>query len=266
MEACPTCSREFTTQRGVRVHHALVHGERLPNRTCAECGNEFHCEHAKKYCSEECLANAAPFAGEANPNYKGGKERTECELCGQSFEYYPSEKEGRFCSTCVEVKQWQEPPKISGADNPRWKGGKISQLCEICGNSVERWPSEFSEVVLCGEKCRGTWLSETFTGEGHPNWEGGDPGPYGKGWANVRREALERDGYTCLVCGATKEELGRNPDVHHIVPVRTFVDDPARSIEDAHRLENVISLCLPCHRKADAGKISATELASFIRA
>jgi hypothetical protein len=30
--------------------------------------------------------------------------------------------------------------------------------------------------------------------------------------------------------------------------------------EDAHALDNVVSLCVACHRKADFGKIPATEL------
>jgi DEAD/DEAH box helicase domain-containing protein len=57
----------------------------------------------------------------------------------------------------------------------------------------------------------------------------------------VRRAALERDGHTCQVCGA-----GEPLDVHHKQPLRSF-----RSFEEGNRLENLISLCPNCHRRAE---------------
>jgi 5-methylcytosine-specific restriction endonuclease McrA len=123
-----------------------------------------------------------------------------------------------------------------------------------------------NEVTVCSEECRGTWLSEAFSGDGHPNWRGGGNEPYGKGWATVRRQALERDGYECRICGTTREELGRNPDVHHIVPVRLFIESDDREKTDAHRLDNVISLCIACHRKADHGQIARKTLRELIGA
>jgi len=116
------------------------------------------------------------------------------------------------------------------------------------------------EVTLCSRECHASWLSEQFTGEGHPNWEGGTVGPYGKGWNAVREAALERDGHECVVCGTTADELGRNPDVHHVVPVRAFVETPVLAERDAHTLDNVVSLCPPCHRRAEFGCISRPEL------
>lgn len=263
---CPACRREFETRRGLGVHHSRVHGERLPNRTCANCGEAFYEDYAKKYCSEACRRRGVSFEGEANPNYRGGKDTAECEICGASFEYYSSEKAGRFCPECVENEPWQRPPTIRGAEHPRWSGGKVQRECVICGDTVERYPSGFvSEVVLCSEPCRRTWLSGAFTGEGHPNWKGGGNEAYGSGWGELREEALERDGRSCVACGKTREEIGRNPDVHHIVPVRWFAESNEHTREEAHRLENVVSLCVKCHRKADFGKISVDALNVLIR-
>lgn len=106
-------------------------------------------------------------------------------------------------------------------------------------------------MSFAGSECRYDWFSERFTGEGHPNWKGGDTGNYGPGWNRVRREASERDGYECVNCGAAKSEVGRNPDVYHIVSVRVFATTPGWQKTDAHRLTNVVSLCLDCHRNAD---------------
>jgi len=54
---------------------------------------------------------------------------------------------------------------------------------------------------------------------------------------------LERDNYTCQVCGfqANSWQEAQNLDVHHIVPVSKGGEclDP----------ENLITLCKKCHRK-----------------
>ena len=172
-------------------------------------------------------------------------------------------KKGLYCSTCVETENWRNTPDLSGEHNGKWNGGKLKLECETCGVPVHRYPSNVGEHgFFCGTECRSAWLSEHYTGENHPHWRGGSSGTnaYGPGWAKMRRRALERDAYTCQHCGTTKEELGRNPDVHHIIPVRAFVEMPVMMVEDAHYLENLVSLCIPCHRKAEFGKISQEEL------
>jgi len=257
----PDVRRTFDTRRGLGVHHSLVHGERIPNRRCASCGDSFYSEFDKKYCPRACRRGGVSFEGEANPNFRGAKESTECEICGASFAYYPSGKVGRFCPNCVENEPWQTPPVASGADRPRWNGGNVRRECVTCGDTVERYPSGFvSDVVLCSERCRRAWMSETFTGDGHPNWEGGGNEAYGSGWNALRKAALERDGYRCVVCGTSADDIGRNPDVHHIVPLRWSVASDVHERADAHRLENVVCLCVGCHRKAEFGKISAGSL------
>ena len=138
------------------------------------------------------------------------------------------------------------------------------ETCDRCGERFERYPSHIGDNVFCGEPCRRAWLSEAFTGDGHPNWKGGGNEEYGKGWRAVRQRALERDNYSCRVCGQSREELGRNPDVHHIRPVRSFIESENHTREDAHYIENVISLCISCHRKAEFEKIDAEHLRSLI--
>lgn len=263
---CPTCGREFDSRRGLGVHHVHAHEERLPNRVCANCDQSFYAEYEKKYCSPACRASGVSFEGENNPNYSGATEEATCRLCGTEFTYYPSDKEGLFCPDCVAENEWQTLPGIDGTDNPRWNGGKLTVSCTVCGTAVERYPSEFgSDVVCCSTDCRREWLSETFAGAGHPNWKGGTNEPYGQGWAKVRREALERDHYCCRVCQKSRADIGRNPDVHHIIPVRVFIESDDFEKEDAHTLDNVVSLCIDCHRKADVGNISAEKLRALIR-
>jgi RNA-directed DNA polymerase len=61
------------------------------------------------------------------------------------------------------------------------------------------------------------------------------------GWADIRRQAMERDGYACRLCQAPV-----TPDtceVDHISPVWRF-----KRPVDANTLANAWTLCIPCHR------------------
>jgi DEAD/DEAH box helicase domain-containing protein len=72
-----------------------------------------------------------------------------------------------------------------------------------------------------------------------------DPNDYGPGWNRLREAVRRRDGYCCQVCGAA-EDAGRQHDVHHKVPFRAFL-----SAAEANRVDNLITLCPACHRKAE---------------
>lgn len=261
MHECPTCEKMFETRRGLGVHHSSIHNERLPNRVCAYCESEFYCEYQKKYCSDSCRRQAVSFEGTNNPAYRGAKKTAECAVCGEEFDYYPSEKRGLYCASCVADSAWQHEVNLTGSDNPRWSGGDQTLECDVCGTSfVREQKSISSENSFCSRECQYKWLSDAFAGDGHPNWKGGGDANYGQGWRRIRRLALERDDYRCRICGTTAADLGRNPDVHHIVPVREFVEEPALTERDAHHLENVISLCIGCHRRAEFGHISRERL------
>lgn len=258
---CPECDLEFNSWQKLRFHHKWEHDESLPNSECEQCGASFYSEYQRKHCSDDCRYNDIDNCGSSNPNYRGGKEQTSCDICGEMFKYYTSEKPGYYCSDCVEHEAWRDPPVISGSDHPHWNGGKITVSCDECDAKIERYPNQITgEATFCSPDCQYNWLSDAFTGEGHPNCKGGGMGPYGKGWNEVRAAALDRDDHECVRCGTTADELGRNPDVHHIVPVRVFVESPVLVEQDAHTLDNVVSLCPACHRRAEFGDVSRAEL------
>ena len=76
------------------------------------------------------------------------------------------------------------------------------------------------------------------------------PNDYGPEWPRLRERVRARDGYRCQVCG--RPEAAKQHDVHHKIPFRTFRDEHASIIrEQANRMENLVTLCPECHRKAE---------------
>lgn len=240
---CPTCGKELSTKRGMRQHHTKVHDEPLPNRTCSGCDEEFYDPKARREFCDSCNPNA----GKHNGNWKGAKETATCERCGDKFEFYPSNKEGRYCPDCVEeADEFLGKPYAEVVDVER-----IHRECDHCGKSMEVLASErkYGAGRFCSRDCLSNWMSENRRGKNHHNWDNGG-GKYVGKWSRARKKALERDDYQCQNCGTTTEEIGRNPDVHHIVPLRKF-DEP----QDAHALDNLVSLCRKCHRNVETGNI-----------
>lgn len=74
---------------------------------------------------------------------------------------------------------------------------------------------------------------------------------YRNEWRRVRKLALKRDNYTCILCGITKEKMLENPtgnrtkdylNVHHLEPPN-------------QELDKIVTLCWFCHKKME-GKVS----------
>ena len=103
----------------------------------------------------------------------------------------------------------------------------------------------FSEALVERLRSAGLWLS--------------DPNDYGPNWPRQRDAVRARDVYRCQGCGAA-ETAGKQHDVHHRIPFRAFVADstrrnglpPDRAWEAANALDNLITLCPACHRRAEA--------------
>lgn len=211
----------------MRQHHTKVHGEPLPNRECKGCDAEFYDSKARRKFCDDCNPNAGPHNG----NWKDAKEVGECRICGDTFEFYPSDKPGIYCRACVE-------------DNDEFLGDAywevrdiehVKRVCEQCNEEMILLKSyvdrDSRNGRFCSHECRCLAMKES-----------NETVSYNEGWAELRRKALDRDEHTCQECGVKKSELDYDLDVHHIKPVREF-DTP----EQAHELSNVICLCRSCH-------------------
>lgn len=90
-------------------------------------------------------------------------------------------------------------------------------------------------------------------GPDHPQWKGGSK-PYGKGWNERKRISVrERDGFECQRCGMTQSQHLDIHDtrlpVHHITPASEVDSDRERN-----SMDNLVTLCSPCHMKVEHGK------------
>jgi hypothetical protein len=72
-----------------------------------------------------------------------------------------------------------------------------------------------------------------------------------------KRKAKIRDGSTCRRCGNSEERIQRKGDTrcgetvsnlhgHHVIPIEMFENE-----EDAHSLDNLVTVCVDCHRKLE---------------
>lgn len=227
--------------------------------TCDNCGKVFSRRESAirehNFCSRGCCGEwlSKNFRGENNPNYKGGAITRICEECGAEFSIPQAwlrkkgKNEGRFCSK--ECREKWLSNYLQGSNNPNYiPESHITVKCIVCRKSFSvprAWVK--GERKFCSRECFSKWLSEHLVGENNPNWKGGFEPYYGCNWDTQRRRTLERDQYQCHVCGKKREEMYREPDVHHIIPLREF-DTP----EEANTLDNLITLCPKCHKKVEA--------------
>ncbi|MDP3184538.1 MAG: DEAD/DEAH box helicase, partial [Anaerolineales bacterium] len=141
----------------------------------------------------------------------------------------------------------------------------------LTGENLGEEPLDLPPTEL---QTTGYWLSlseqtvETLRNAGE--WTN-DPNQYGPDWPRLRERVRARDGYCCAVCGAAEDTLsgagGRQHDVHHKTPFRAFLSDRrattpvvAKQSQEtlrsaaarANQMDNLITLCPACHRKAEA--------------
>jgi 5-methylcytosine-specific restriction endonuclease McrA len=88
-------------------------------------------------------------------------------------------------------------------------------------------------------------------GPENPRWKGGYDPYYGPNWSEQRKNVLKRDNHSCRRCGKNQKELGREPDVHHIEPLRKFKEDDEIKWSVANSKDNLVSLCKSCHIKIE---------------
>jgi len=137
--------------------------------------------------------------------------------------------------------------------------GDIRLVNQVVGFKRLRWYTHellgYGEVTLPPTELvtTGYWVSlneETVDSLRDQGLWRGDPNAYGRNWLRQRDQARLRDRYTCQICGAVESD--RAHDVHHKIPFRSFRDERGNIDTNlANRLDNLITLCQTCHKRAE---------------
>ena len=155
---------------------------RLVKRICETCGKEFLVKPSVikhgygKFCSPECYGKwqSKHRRGENSANWKGGKIKQSCQICGKEFLTTPSaikKGRGKFCSKECQGKSQSKHRRLK--NNANWKGGMVKQKCKICGKVFYVKPSKIKRGggKFCSRKCQSKWRSKHLRGEFHPSWK-----------------------------------------------------------------------------------------------
>lgn len=219
------CYDKYRSQnKGIEVH-------------CDECGDTktvdkySYKKYQNHYCSPECQ----------HKGLQKKKVEIECTNCESTKKKYPSYTAGvdkHFCS-----KQCRN-------DYREFRSKEEVECCH-CGVIFPKWERdvELSDKDFCTRDCRYEFFSS-----GEFNHDA-----YGRGFSEMKRKVRERDDYKCQICGKDKDKLGRHPSVHHITPVKWFVENRNYDKRDAHYEENGILLCEKHHNKVEWNKIDLKE-------
>ena len=164
-----------------------------------------------------------------------------CEECGGVI--HPRDgsvsdtRKKRFCNHSCAAKYSNRIPRPS-----RRKMDDV--VCYGCGKAFKIWHRRTYKRKnhFHSKEC---WIKhlKTLKGKNHPSWKGGHPSTsknfYNSvEWHTVRYKAFGRDKFTCLHCG----KCGGKIEAHHIKPRLQFP-------ELALKLNNLATLCKPCHKK-----------------
>lgn len=192
------------------------------------CGNEV--KKARYPSRQAKYINTHQHRGKHNGNYRGGKEKRACSVCGKTFYRWPSQV-GATCGSPSCYSEWQR--LITSARGIH----KIKVNCAYCDNELRLFPSQVKERNYCNKYCLAK--NNPKAGSSNGNWRGGKDKYY-------RSQALIRDNYRCVICG-----FDIFVQVHHITP---------RAENGSDNVTNLITLCPNHHYLADLGIINVEHL------
>ena len=246
-----------------------------PGCGCAYAADPKRLKHGRQTtCSRKCSYDVRAAKKRTAQRVEGVRVASpiceiKCSMCGERFTRRENKRKSKhgaeYCSRkChyagrsagLTKRVVSDPYTITESGRAGWKAmgdrrrgtpykEPVSWDCEVCGktrtlNRGQLAPAR--KFRFCSHAC----ANVSNRGESNPSWKGGHRGYYGPDWRPQRRLARERDGHACQGCGATRDELGRELDVHHIIRFGDFENSG-----EANRIENLISLCHSCHMHAE---------------
>lgn len=230
---------------------------------CEGCDKEFErsrpSKNKRNFCTRSCWYSWR--SANKSVHSSSSKQSVQCTQCDTPILRHPyraKRSKNHFCNAQC-YNKWKVSNYV-GENSPRWQGGDIQVQCSFCEKTIERAANTIkrNKNSFCSRECVSAWRSLNITGDAHPLWKGGWIHYRGPNWNQQREKARKRDGYKCQKCNITQKKLGKELDVHHIVPFREFgyIPNENENYRQANRLINLITLCPTCHTKAEFGKIA----------
>lgn len=183
-----------------------------------------------------------------NPYAKTGEWVVYCDLCGEETRLEKrrwkkqKERDGRvFCSrNCrrefLKREEWRWFCYVCG-ESLKWTGRDV-----VCSDECIKWAQKWREHYPVEKREYRIKIPERTL-------------PFqGELWRQQREHAIDRDEYECKICGMGRDKhqdvFGRDLAVHHKKPRRKF-----NTAEEAHQLENLVTLCDRCHGLVEGSAI-----------
>jgi 5-methylcytosine-specific restriction endonuclease McrA len=187
---------------------------------CLVCGEEFVGQGKRSYCSRQCYHLSRRIGDKEGP-------RLTCGVCGKQFDDTHVNRR-RYCSMiCRGLAQRK----------------RVQKTCQECGQLYESKVYCAGQSKFCSQSCRAKYnirLNPRFFA--NPNRTTRKT-PYEKpGYLKRAGKVRKRDGYRCVKCGKQFIKGDGKLEVHHKVPIRKGGTDD---------MDNLESLCRPCHRRID---------------
>lgn len=226
---------------------------------CENCGKKRPLLRSRaqkrRFCSNQC-ASIARRKHTSLPLVQIGSQAfvcLSCQMCHKNYYKRPAfAQTSRYCSRKCQseghrkFKTYARCPTCDESflitkDNRKFcsieclKTARPMKICEACGQQFRPYHTK-QTGRFCSQRCK----NKIQIGTGNPNYKGAEKVRYGYDWTTIRNIALERDGHRCQVCFKDYGKI----HVHHVTPYRM-----CRS----HTLENLIALCMACHKKYEFG-------------
>ncbi|WP_080508321.1 HNH endonuclease [Haloparvum sedimenti] len=115
---CLSCDRAFSTQAGMKKHHAQIHGESIAGieKVCETCGDTFRVRQSRaetaRFCSDSCKYGARFYC------------LVPCSNCGEETpkqQWYLENHDNQFCDQAC-LGEWLSK-NFHGENHAQWEGG-----------------------------------------------------------------------------------------------------------------------------------------------
>lgn len=217
---CAICGTVFTTE--------ISNEKGRSRKTCGSRACQDKLRLQTTYSKECCICEKEYISVRINSKFcseicRKKRHKITCEICGNQFR--TDRLEIRFCSqSCQAIYK---------------KSNKSITSCDYCDSKIERTVNHIYKTKnnFCNSTCSNNfWGYKLFSGKSK----------YGGEWGTIRKRVLIFYEKRCQKCDSNITLKDCN--IHHIIPIKYFDEQ----IHIANSIENLIPLCIDCHKDVHA--------------